>query len=174
MQIEARAITVAEAVKNLLNAERIDYTNFPTAGTATQEFLVFERGFVHNYDVDDLPVAKATVVPRSNVTRVLNRAGTESDLQIDVVYQHLCRDVTSGVGVWDNDMWNVEQIRKALQFCGAIASGTGWTANFYQVSVDPLFHEEHIEQMRVFTSVVSVDFKVIEIYSPSTTSSSGS
>lgn len=139
----ARIVTVAEAIKDALNAASLSQ-----AFTAT-------RGYIPATPLEDLTTLTVTVVPRAERQINLTRGKTEYEYDIDVgIQQRVSGDDASDL---DPLMYLAEQI--ADLFTRAAIAGTTPSAGAITITNEPRWYPDHLERYRVFTSVVTVTAK---------------
>lgn len=136
---------VAEAVVAELNA-----ATFSQPITAT-------RSYLPRVELADLKVLKVTVVPSSVTVAAVSRSQTHRDVAIDVAVQKkLGQEQNISL---DPLLTLAEEIAEHFRakrldsFPGALCVKTEFK---------PIYAPEHIEQLRTFTSVLTLTFRVIE------------
>ena len=136
-------IDIADALTTLLN------------GHAFSEEFEAVREYRPLVDLAELKDLRVTVVPKSNTTVPIDRSRVQHDVEVDVVVQQKLEDA-------DNDeldglMSLVEEIAGFLKFKRLESVGALWlkTAN------EPIFAPDHLEQLRQFTSVLTVTYRVV-------------
>ncbi len=136
---------VAEAVITELNA-----TTFSQSLTAT-------RAYLPRTELGELKTLKVTVVPSSVTVAAASRSQTQRDVAIDVAVQKkLGQEQNPSL---DPLLALAEEIAEHFQakrldsFPGALCVKTEFK---------PIYAPEHIEQLRTFTSVLTLTFRVIE------------
>ncbi|MGD9856514.1 MAG: hypothetical protein AB7U20_16325 [Planctomycetaceae bacterium] len=135
---------VADAVVAELNA-----ATFSQSFTAT-------RAYVPRCELPDLKTLTVTVVPSSVSVTAAARGATQQDVAIDIaVQQKLDSEQNAAL---DPLLALAEEIaehfrgKRVAGFQDAIWSKTEFTA---------LYAPEHLEQLRTFTSVVTLTFRII-------------
>lgn len=108
------------------------------------------------YELKDLATLHVTVVPKSINIESANRSSNEYDYQVDIAIQ---KAVKSPDDIEVNTLMDLA-IDIAKSFRGKVFQNLG-TVCFKQ-TIDPLYSIEHIQPPSVFTSVVTLNFKVIE------------
>lgn len=135
---------VAEAVVAELNA-----TTFSQPITAT-------RAYLPRVELADLKTLKVTVVPSSLTVTAASRTQTQRDVAIDVaVQQKLAAEQNAAL---DPLLVLAEEIAEHFR-AQRLDSLPG--ALCVQTEFKPIYAPEHIEQLRTFTSVVTLTFRVI-------------
>jgi len=141
---------IADAVVTELNAPPV-----PPATGFAQTFTA-ARAYRPQFDLTDLKTLKVTVVPKGieiiNVTRHAN----QNDVSVDIAVQKKVNptDTTD----MDALMTLVEQIADFFRLRRMTAFPTAlWT----KTDNVPVYSPEHLEQKQVFTSVLTLTFRVV-------------
>jgi hypothetical protein len=141
---------IADAVVTELNAAPV-----PPATGFAQTFTA-ARAYRPQFDLPDLKTLKVTVVPKGieiiNVTRHAN----QNDVSVDIAVQKKVNptDTTD----MDALMTLVEQIADFFRLRRMTAFPTAlWT----KTDNVPVYSPEHLEQKQVFTSVLTLTFRVV-------------
>lgn len=140
--MDATVLQIADAVVATLNA-------LPDLG------LNAERKYVPVHEIKDLTAMRTTVVPRELSLVALSRHSDDFDYVIDVAVQKRVPGVEPGN--LDPYMFLMEQIldafrgRRLDQFDAALC---------VRATNLPIFEPTHLDEHRVFTSVVSLTFRV--------------
>lgn len=108
------------------------------------------------YAIKDLETLRVTVVPKSLNLSAATRAQGEFNYDIDIAIQKALSSVNDAEIQYLMDLI----ISIAKNFRGKVYTDLG--AVCYKQTVDPLYSVEHISPPSVFTSVVTLSFKVIE------------
>lgn len=96
-----------------------------------------------------------TVVPRSVTSSMLDRATDEHDVGVDVaIQQHFEPQVD--VQDIDDQVALVAEIRAFLN--RKAMAGASWVGT----QSNPIYSPDHLREMRVFTSVLKLSYKVLE------------
>ena len=147
MSAQAHIIEIADAVTSTLNA-----------ATFGQDFTA-ERTYVATFELPDLKRLKVTVVPRSKLpaAEAHTRGATRHDYAISVAVQKKFQEI-GGVEKTEIDalMLLVEEIagyleRRPLATCP--------DAKWIGTENAPVFIPEHIDELRQFTSVLTVTYR---------------
>jgi len=140
----AIAVSIAEAVVSALNSH-----------TFSKPFTS-ERSFVPKFDLKDLKTLKVVVVPRGRVLSIADRSRAQQDYAIDIgVLQKLTGTTAEQV---DPMIALAEEI--ADFFRGKRLPGYP-AAAWFKTEHSPLYDVEHLDQLRQFTSVMSVSYRVL-------------
>ena len=135
---------IAEAVKDELND-----------GEFSQSFSA-ERHYQPVFDLADMKDLRVTVAAKGIEIAAAGRSDTQNDYQIDVAVQK--KIDTADIAVVDGLMALVEEIadcfrlKRLTRYAGAV-----WVAT----ENTPIYLPEHFEQMRQFTSVLTLTFRVV-------------
>jgi hypothetical protein len=133
------AISIADEVVKTLNSGGV---------TATRSLFPF-------YELKDLASLKVTVVPKSVDIQSSSRSASEFDYQIDIAFQKSVKspDDSEVSTLADLVLNTAKSFRgKVYQAVNAVCSKVGVL----------LYSAEHIQPPSVFTSVITLNFKVIE------------
>ena len=133
--------TVAEAVKDALNGE-----------TFTQEFTA-TRTQLPEFQLSDMSDLHVTVVPRSDVGTALTRNQDEHLIGVDVAVQQRLSEVSNTTV--DALMSLVQEIADFLN--RRTIDGAIWI----KTESDPVFAPEHLRELRQFTSVLKITYRLI-------------
>lgn len=115
------------------------------------------RSYLPRVELADLKVLKVTVVPSSVTVAAVSRSQTQRDVAIDVAVQKKLGQ-EQNVSL-DPLLALAEEIAEHFRakrldsFPGALCVKTEFK---------PIYAPEHIEQLRTFTSVLTLTFRVIE------------
>jgi len=137
-------LQLAEKIVQTLND-----SNFALSFTAVKTLFPF-------YELKDLSTLRVTVVPKSvNITNA-SRSSNEFDYQVDIAIQKAIKSPD------DAEVATLTELVLAIakSFRNKIYQDIG--AVCFKQSIDPLYSVEHIQPPSVFTSVVTLNFKVIE------------
>jgi len=115
------------------------------------------RTYVPQYELSEMNTLHVTVVPKSRTKTAAGRVPRTSEHTIDVAVQKKL----AGEGTVDADplMGLVEEIDAFFDIGKRLASYPN--AVCVAVTNQPIFAPDHLEQMRQFTSVLSITFRVI-------------
>ena len=139
----ATIIQIADAVVVQLNA-----TTFSQPLTAT-------RHYAPSFKLPDMKVLHVTVVPRSISSTSLDRNRDTFSYEIDVAIQ---KKTDAEQATLDALMTLVEEIADHFR-AGPLASFPG--ARCMDVKNSPVFSQEHLDEFRQFTSVLTLTFRVV-------------
>jgi hypothetical protein len=137
-------VTIADAVTTALNA-----------GGFAQPFTAV-RLYRPQFELKDMDTLHVTVVPRGLTIQPASRGIDQHDYQVDVAVQK--RLATENAAEIDSLMELVEQIgdrfrHKVLE--------TDPPAMWMKSENAPIYAPEHLEQLRQFTSVVTLTFRAM-------------
>ncbi len=135
---------IAEAVKDSLNAE-----TFSPPFTA-------ERRYVPVFDLKDMKTLHVTVVAHGLTDEPLDRTKNKEEYQIDVAVQKKL-DAADAAEI-DPLMALVESIRKHLR-----REILPTTPKAFHVKTEnvPIYSQEHLSELRQFTSVLTFTYRVM-------------
>jgi hypothetical protein len=137
-------LQLAEKIVQTLNAG-----SFALPFTAVRTLFPF-------YELKDLSTLRVTVVPKAVNITTATRSSSEFDYQIDIAIQKAVKspDDIEVTALTELALAIAKSFRnKVYQDIGAVC---------FKQSIDPLYSVEHIQPPSVFTSVVTLNFKVIE------------
>ena len=134
---------VAEAVKEELNA-----TTFSQAFTA-------ERHYQPLFELEEMKDLHVSVVPNSLTIHPLGRGQNQYDVKVDVAIQK--KFAKGDNAELDPLMTLVEEIADHFRL-KRLAGYAG--AMWVKTENMPVYAQEHMEQLRQFTSVVTLTFRV--------------
>ena len=134
---------IAEAVKDELNGH-----DFSMEFGAAREFLPV-------FDLQEMQTLHVTVVPAGLTIQKLDRSRTQSNVQVDIGIQ-------KKLSTADNDeidamMALVEEIVDFLRFRKLAGCPE---ALWVSTENNPIFVREHLSEMRQFTSVLTLTYRV--------------
>lgn len=138
----ATIIAIADAVVESINAASLSQ---PVSAV---------RHYQPKFELSEMAELKVSVVPRSVLSKGLDRNRDSFDFKIDVAVQQKVEPTASNL---DALMELVEEIAdhfRAQPLAGATA------ARCVEVVNDPVFAMEHLEEFRQFTSVITLTFRV--------------
>jgi hypothetical protein len=138
------AIDLADQVVLTLNE-----SGYEPAFTAVRKLFPF-------YELKDLSTLRVTIVPKSINIESASRSSNEYDYQVDIAIQKVIkspddREVNSLMDL-------VMEIAKSYR--GKVFHNLGVVC--FKQTIDPLYSVEHIQPPSVFTSIITLNFKVIE------------
>lgn len=138
-------IDIAEAVKTALNAH--DFS---------EEFTA-ERHYQPVFDLAEMKDLHVSVVPNGMTTATLGRGRAQFDCRIDVAVQKKLKDCDNAE--IDPLMALVDEI--AEHFRAKRLDGLSEAA-WIKTENTALYAQEHLNEMRQFTSVLTLTFRVIK------------
>lgn len=143
----AKIIEIADAVAAALNFH-----------TFSREFTA-ERTYLATFELPDLKTLKVTVVPRSILPapEADTRGATRHDYAISVAVQKKFKEIGEAERTEiDALMVLVEEIAKHLE---RLPLAPGSDAKWVGMENAPVFIPEHIDELRQFTSVLTVTYR---------------
>jgi len=143
---EATTVSVAEAVLAEITGD---------AELLPSDAIV-ARGYNPKFALEDMDTLHVTVVPRAVERRRITRTLTERDLRIDISIQRR-------VGDDDQDQLDAMmlQAEQVLDFLDGRELAQYPEAVFVEIANDPVYIQEHLDQMRQFTSVLTVTYRLM-------------
>jgi hypothetical protein len=146
----ALVIDIADAVAGLLNGDDADFS---------QDFEA-QRRVRPNVELADLTDLRVTVVPKGFEASVASRSLSQYDVQVDVGIQ---KKLPAG-GDEDTEVpvmcGLVEEVADFLK--GKRLEGAGWSASWVRPATnEPVYSTEHLAEKRVFTSVLTLTYRVM-------------
>ena len=136
---------IAEAVKDELND-----------GSFSQDFTA-ERKYLPAFELKDMTTLHVTVVPKGRELETIARGAAQEDVQIDVAVQKKLGDVDGEADEIDALTALVGEIGDffARRRLASVKAIWGRTENV------PVYDPEHLREMRQFTSVLTLTFRVM-------------
>ncbi len=147
----ALVIDIADAVAGLLNGDDTDFS----------QAFVAQRKVRPSFELTDLADLRVTVVPKGFEASVASRSLSQYDVQVDIGIQEKLpagadedAEVAAMCGL-------VEEVADFLK--GKRLAGDGWSAAWVRPAVnDPVYSPEHLAEKRVFTSVLTLTYRVMK------------
>lgn len=113
------------------------------------------RCYVPVFDLKDMKDLHVTVVPRGLEMSTANRSLLQDDVQIDVAVQKkLPTDASSDQAAIDALMAMVQEIADFVRSTGRFGD-----ALWVKTENKPIYSPEHLEQLRQFTSVLTLTLR---------------
>ena len=133
---------IADAVVAALNGHQF-----------SQEFTAM-RAYRPEYDLRELADLRVTVVPKSVEMTTAGRGLAQSDIQIDLAVQ---RKLSSG------DNAEIDALMGLVQEVAEFIRSTGRFGDAVWVKTEnsPIYSQEHLGEMRLFTSVLTLTLRVM-------------
>ncbi len=138
----ASIVAIADAVTAELN------------GSSFSQPFVAQRSYVPTYDLQTMNDLKVTVVPKGISSVSLDRSRDSFDYQVDVAVQ---KKTLIQLDVVDPLMLLVEEIADHFR-TNLLVSFPG--ARFMNVENSPVFAPDHLQELRQFTSVLTLTFRL--------------
>ena len=138
----ASIVAIADAVTAELNGN-----------TFTQTFTA-QRLYLPVFDLQSMSDLKVTVVPKGITSSSLDRSRDNFDYQIDVAVQ---KKVNSQIELIDSLMRLVEEIGDYFR-SNPLSSYPG--ARCTNVENTPVYAQDHLQELRQFTSVLTLTFRL--------------
>jgi hypothetical protein len=143
-------IDIADAVVTELNS--------PGAPGFSQTFQA-QRYYRPVFDLAEMKDLHVTVMPKGVEMSMAGRSLVQSDVQIDIgVQKKLSADSTGDIAEIDALMGLVQEIIDFLR-CRRLSALPA--AAWVRTENSPIFAPEHLEQLRQFTSVITLTYRVI-------------
>jgi len=136
-------VAIAEAVVEELNA-----ASFSQPFTAQRDYLPL-------YDLKDLKSLRVTVVPKGTAIEISGRSSNQHDVEIDVAVQQKLAN-TDNAAI-DPLMTLVEEIADHFRFKRLTSPDAVWI----KTQNEPVYAQQHLDQFRVFTSLLTLTFRII-------------
>ena len=140
--MSASIVAIADAVTAELNGN-----------TFTQTFTA-QRLYLPVFDLQSMSELKVTVVPKGITSSSLDRSRDNFDYQIDIAVQ---KKVANQIEAIDLLMRLVEEIGDYFR-SNPLASYPG--ARCTNVENTPVYAQEHLQELRQFTSVLTLTFRL--------------
>ena len=124
------------------------------AGSFSQTFTAV-RNFLPLYELSDLKSLRVTVVPNATAIEAKARNTTQHDVEIDIaVQQKLSKTDNTTI---DPLMTLVEEIADHFRFKRLTSPDAIWM----KTENEPVYAQEHLDQYRVFTSLLTLTFRIL-------------
>ncbi len=124
------------------------------AGSFSQSFTA-ERNYLPLYELSDLKTLRVTVVPNATAMETKARNASQHDVDIDIaVQQKLTKTDNTTI---DPLMALVEEIADHFRFKRFSSPSAIWI----RTENEPVFAQEHLDQYRVFTSLLTLTFRLL-------------
>jgi hypothetical protein len=118
--------------------------------------VVAERLYVPNFDLQDMQDLRVTVVPRELHVRGLDRGRNSYEAEIDLAVQKKFKKGDAAeidpLVAFVEEIADLFRLKRLASFPGAI-----WSRTDHQV----LYSQEHWDQLRQFTSLLTLTFRVM-------------
>ena len=137
-------ITIADAVVEALN------------GASLSQPFTAERHYQPAFDLPEMADLRVSVVPKSVEVLSSSRNQNQHDYAIDVGVQKRVADDAEA----DLLMKLAEEVADLFRLGRVQVDGVG-SVPLLTVATDPVFAPEHLTEKRVFTSVVTLTFRVL-------------
>jgi hypothetical protein len=143
------AVDIADAVVATLNAH-----DFGTAFTA-------ERHYLPRYELSEMQTLCVTVVPKESTTAMASRGAASREVTVDVAVQQKLDapgNPATEQATTDALMSLSEAIADHLRVTALVGQPS---ARWLRTEHTAIYAPEHLEQMRQFTSVATLTFRVV-------------
>jgi len=137
-------IAIADAVVESLNAG-----SFSHAFTAARHYQPV-------FDLPEMATLHVSVVPKAIDVLASSRNQNQHDYAIDIGIQQKVADDTEADGL----MALAEEIADHFRLGRVQVTGVG-SVPIFKVSAEPVFAPEHLTEKRLFTSIVTLTFRVL-------------
>jgi len=121
--------------------------------------FVAKRCYVPTFDLKDMKTLHVTVVPRGVEVSTVSRSLIQHDIQVDVAIQQKLpapADPAGDQAFIDTLMGLVQEVADVLR-----AAGRFGEAQWVKSENKPIYSPEHLEQLRQFTSVLTLTLRVL-------------
>ena len=136
-------IDIADALAGFLNAHEFS-SEFEAA-----------RDYRPTLELQDMKTLRVSVIPKGLTMAPADRSRVQHDVEVDVLVQ---KKLEAGdAAELDALMSLVEEIAGFLKFKRLESIGASWV----KTSNEPIFAPDHLEQLRQFTSVLTVTYRVV-------------
>ena len=126
-------------------------------GNTFSEPLVVTRRVLPEYEIAELKALTVTIVPKSVQINNITRQSSSFDVAIDIgIQQKIGKDTDTEVARLSDVVSEIVSFlnrRKLADMSGAI---------FLSIANEPVYAPEHLSEKRLFTSIVTVTYKVIQ------------
>jgi hypothetical protein len=123
-------------------------------GATLSQPVVAARYYQPRFGVEEMDALHVSVVPRSITNKTLDRTHDLFDYKIDMAIQKRCDGSLTSIDVLMDlveEICDLFRSQRLLSFPGA---------RCVEVQNDPVYAPEHLEELRQFTSLITLTFKV--------------
>jgi len=124
------------------------------AGSFSQPFAA-ERHYLPVFELDDIKNLRVTVVPKGVAIQATGRNSNQHDVEIDIAVQK--KLTKTDPAEIDPLMALVEEIADRFRFKRFASPDAVWI----RTQNEPAYAQEHLDQFRVFTSLLTLTFRII-------------
>jgi len=149
----AEIIKIADAVVSDLNGN-----------TFTAQFSA-KRLYLPRFELKDMIALHVSVVPKATVITIADRRRTQHEHTIDIAVQ---KRINADIGVSASLDPETDELDGLMNLVESIADHLRFRqledypdAAWVGLANDPIYSVEHLEQMRQFTSLLSVTYRVL-------------
>ena len=145
-------VDIAEAVTDALNA-----------GTFSRSFTA-RRHYLPVFELKDMDTLHVSVVPKETTIEPADRTREKRDVAVDIGVQQRLPASEKEADELDALMTLVDELADHLRF-GTLElehpPGAGAKAVWIRTENAPVYAPEHIDQLRQFTSVLTVTYRIM-------------
>lgn len=123
-------------------------------GSFSQAFNA-ARHYLPEFELDDIKDLRVTVVPKAVAIQAIGRNSNQHDVDIDVAVQKKLTK-TDATEI-DPLLALVEEIADRFRFKRLMSPDAVWI----RTQNEPVYAQEHLDQFRVFTSLLTLTFRII-------------
>ncbi len=134
-------------------------TALKSADAGLPQPVSIARAYLPQFDLAELKTLRVTVVPKRIEIASLGRNSNQHDVSVDVAVQK--KIASASADELDPLMTLVEQIANYLRL-KRLALASGDSAIWVKTENAPIYAPEHLEQKQVFTSVLTVTYRVVK------------
>ena len=113
------------------------------------------RAYRPAYDLQEMQDLHVTVVPKSAGYSKLDRGRTQQEVAVDIAVQK--RVASEGAEELDPLM---EFVQELADFLTGRPLGENPTAIWVKTANEPIFAQEHLSEMRQFTSLLTITYRI--------------
>ena len=144
-------IETADAVVAQINASTLIPGGLPSG-----DLLPAQRSYRPQFDLSELKTCRISVVPKAIVISGLARTSNQHDCSVDIAIQK--KLTNADAAELDPLLLLVQQIADLLRLSRLTAMPT---ALWVKTENNPIYALEHLENQRVFTSLLTVTYRVM-------------
>jgi len=127
------------------------------AGNSFSEPLVIARRVLPEYEIAELKALTVTVVPKSVQITNITRQSSSFEVAVDVgIQQKIGKDTDAEVARLSGVVSEIVMFMNRRKLTGFPA------AVFVSIANEPVYAPEHLSEKRLFTSILTVHYKVIQ------------
>ena len=126
-------------------------------GNTFSESLVVTRRVLPEFEIADLKALTVTVVPKSVEINNITRSSSSFEVAVDIgIQQKISKDTDAEVARLSG------VVSEIVTFLNRRKLTTMATVIFVSIANEPVYAPEHLSEKRLFTSIITLTYKVIQ------------